>query len=162
MEESHVFTTRHTGPGARLLQMADLDSDEPSTEAVPDLWIQAKVFARFEKEHKVRLTSTITLMIRMLTTMCCDAQERMTKQAAGALASQLLADSPDQIDPSNGGAGGGGFLEAPASADSRYNSAVKKLFVNTEIFELTDKCFKWKWISRLDDKVVRPPCYCPP
>ena len=41
----------------RLQQMADLDSDEPSPEAVPDLWIQAKIFARFEKEHKVSLTN---------------------------------------------------------------------------------------------------------
>ena len=29
VEEMHVFGSRHTGPGARLLQMADLDSDEP-------------------------------------------------------------------------------------------------------------------------------------
>ena len=57
VEESHVFTTRNTGPGARLLQMADLDSDEPSPEAMPDLWIQAKIFARFEKENKISLTN---------------------------------------------------------------------------------------------------------
>ena len=49
VEESHVFGSRHTGPGVRLLQMADLDSDKPPPEAVPDLWIQAKIFARFEK-----------------------------------------------------------------------------------------------------------------
>ena len=142
VEESHVITTRHTGLGVRLLQMADLDSDETSTEAAPDLWIQAKVLARFEKEHEVCLMSTITLMITMLTTMCRDAQERTTKQAADALASQLLADAPDQVHPSNGGAGGRGLIEAQASADSRYNSAVKNMFVNTEIFELTDKCLK--------------------
>ena len=57
MEEMHVFGSRHTGPGARLLQMADLDSDEPSPEAVPGLWIQAKIFARFQNEHKVSLTN---------------------------------------------------------------------------------------------------------
>ena len=93
--------------------------------------------------------------------LASDAQERTIKQAADDLASQLLADAPEQVDPSNGGADGGGLLEAPASADSRYNSVVKKLFVNTEVFELTDKCLKWKWICRLDGKVARPPCYRP-
>ena len=29
---------------------------QPSPEAVPDLWIQAKTFAKFEKEHKVSFT----------------------------------------------------------------------------------------------------------
>jgi len=84
--------------------------------------------------------------------------QRTTKEAADSLASQLLADEPERVDPSNGGAGGGGLLEAPASADSRYNSVVKKLLVNTETYEIREKCLKWKWICRLDDKVVRPPC----
>ena len=57
VEERHSFRGTHTGPGARLLQMMDLDSDEPSPEAVPDLWIQAKTFAKFEKEHKVSFTN---------------------------------------------------------------------------------------------------------
>ena len=57
LEDMHTFASRHTGPGARLLQMMDLDSDEPPTEAVPDLWIQAKTFAKFEKEHKVSFTN---------------------------------------------------------------------------------------------------------
>ena len=74
----------------------------------------------------------------------------------------LLADAPEQVDPSNDVAGGGGLLEARASADSRYNSVVKKLFVNTETYEITEKCLKWKWICRLDDKMVRLPCYRPP
>ena len=56
VEERHSFRGTHTGPGARLLQMMDLHSDEPSPEAVPDLWIQAKTFAKFEKEHKVSFT----------------------------------------------------------------------------------------------------------
>lgn len=54
VEENHVFTARQTGPGARLMQMADLDSDEESPEAVPNLWITAKTFSDFEKKHKVR------------------------------------------------------------------------------------------------------------
>ena len=91
--------------------------------------------------------------------LASDAQERTAKEAADSLASQLLADEPERVDPSNGGAGGGGLLEAPASADSRHNSVVKKLLVNTETYEMTEKCLKWKWICRLDDKVVRPPCY---
>ena len=57
VEEMHSFRGTHTGPGARLLQMMDLDSDEPSPEAEPDLWIQAKIFARFEKENKISLTN---------------------------------------------------------------------------------------------------------
>ena len=58
VEDMDTFrgSSRNTGPGARLLQMMDLDSDEPSPEAVPDLWIQAKTFAKFEKEHKVSFT----------------------------------------------------------------------------------------------------------
>ena len=48
VDEMHSFR--------RLLQMMDLDSDEPSPEAAPDLWIQAKTFAKFEKEHKVSFT----------------------------------------------------------------------------------------------------------
>lgn len=91
-----------------------------------------------------------------------DAQERTAKEAADSLASQLLAEEPDRVDPTNGGAAGGGLLEAPPSADSRYNSVVKKLFTNTETYEITEKCLKWKWICRLDDKVVRPPWYRPP
>ena len=85
------------------------------------------------------------------------------KEAADSLASQLLADEPEAANGDAGGGGGGdGLLEAPASADSRYASVVKKLFTNTETFEITEKCLKWKWICRLDDKVVRPPWYRPP
>ena len=83
------------------------------------------------------------------------------KEAADSLASQLLADEPEAANGDAGG-GGDGLLEAPASADSRYASVVKKLFTNTETFEITEKCLKWKWICRLDDKVVRPPWYRPP
>ena len=102
----------------------------------------------------------------MLTTMCLlagGAQDRTVKEAADSLASQLLADEPEAANGDAGGGGGGdGLLEAPASADSRYASVVKKLFTNTETFEITEKCLKWKWICRLDDKVVRPPWYRPP
>lgn len=56
LEEMHVFRGSRNGPGARLLQMMDLDSDEPFPDAVPDLWIQAKTFAEFEKKHKVSFT----------------------------------------------------------------------------------------------------------
>mgnify|MGYP000703885641 CR=1 FL=1 len=73
-------------------------------------------------------------------------------KAADSLASQLLADEPEAANGDAGG-GGDGLLEAPASADSRYASVVKKLFTNTETFEITEKCLKWKWICRLDDKV---------
>ena len=70
------------------------------------------------------------------------AQERTAKEAADSLASQLLAEEPDRVDPSNGGTGGGGLLEAPAAADLRYASVVKKLFTNTETYEITEKCLK--------------------
>lgn len=51
--QSHRFNPRTTGPGVRLQQMADLDSDEVSEDAVPDLWMLAKVWHDFEKIHKV-------------------------------------------------------------------------------------------------------------
>lgn len=53
VNENHRFNQRVSGPGARLQLMKDLDSDELSSEDVPNLWIQAKVFAEFERTHKV-------------------------------------------------------------------------------------------------------------
>ena len=37
----------------RLQQMADLDSDEMSPDAVSGLWMLAKVWHDYEKAHKV-------------------------------------------------------------------------------------------------------------
>ena len=53
VSEDHQFNARVHGPGARLQLMKDLDSDEVSSEDVPNLWIQAKVYSEFERTHKV-------------------------------------------------------------------------------------------------------------
>ena len=49
----HRFNARTAGPAVRLQQMADLDSDEISLDAVPGLWVLAKVWHDYEKAHKV-------------------------------------------------------------------------------------------------------------
>ena len=51
--QNHRFNARTAGPAVRLQQMADLDSDEISSEAVPDLWMLAKVWHDYEKARKI-------------------------------------------------------------------------------------------------------------
>ena len=49
----HRFNARTAGAAVRLQQMADLDSDEVSPDAVSDLWMLARVWHDYEKAHKV-------------------------------------------------------------------------------------------------------------
>ena len=51
--QNHRFNARTAGPSVRLQQMADLDSDEMSPDAVSGLWMLAKVWHDYEKAHKV-------------------------------------------------------------------------------------------------------------